>query len=75
MCAVWASGVYIIGNELRGLSEAVEEGVSLVSKHITYTSMWSPSLSPRYAPGAVSQVLLLFVIFIPVRDPIIILVL
>ena len=39
MCAVWASGVYIIGNELRGLSEAVEEGVSLVSEHITYTSM------------------------------------
>ena len=30
-CAVWASGVYFDGDELKGLSEAIEEGQSLVS--------------------------------------------
>ncbi|XP_011408679.2 PREDICTED: uncharacterized threonine-rich GPI-anchored glycoprotein PJ4664.02-like [Amphimedon queenslandica] len=29
-CAVWASGVYFDGDELKGLSEAIEEGQSLV---------------------------------------------
>ena len=48
-CAVWASGVYFDGDELKGLSEAIEEGQSLVSLSLLYSvsllSLSPPSLS------------------------------
>ena len=77
-CAVWASGVYFDGDELKGLSEAIEEGQSLVSLSlifIHYYILFSHSLSLRFVVSVINLVLQSYVIFTLARDLIIILVL